>query len=203
MKSRLLPALGGPTRTTRGWPSGRSRSLSRRASRASSATGVVQLRRQGRAAQRIDVGLLGEIEVGFEMGDHVEQMVAQRDDRPGQPARELLEGRVELGGVARFDHAEHRLGPREVDPAGEERPERELARLGMARTSAQAVGQDQVHEGRRSRPGGSRPRPGPCRSGRRPEGQHHRQERPQTVDSQRARRDAGAPRSARPARRRA
>ena len=156
--------------------------------------GSVQLRRQGRPAQRIDVGLLGEIEVRFEMCHHVEQMIAQRDDRPGEPARELLEGRVELGGVARFDHAQHRLGPREVDSAREERAERELARLGMASASAQAVGQDKVHEGHRADQmnlGHILARVGPRR---RPEGQHHRQERPQTIDPQRARRDAGAPR---------
>ncbi len=49
------------------------------------------------------------------MSDHVEQVIAQGDDRPREPAGELLERRVELRGVWRVDHAEHRLGPCQVD----------------------------------------------------------------------------------------
>ena len=99
------------------------------------------------------------------MSNHVEQVIAQRDDRPGQAAGELLECRVELSGVARVDHAEHRLGPRQVDPAGEERAERELARLGVARTAGSGSGPGPGSPAAASRPGGSRPSSGPCRCG--------------------------------------
>jgi hypothetical protein len=60
----------------------------------------------------------------------------------------LHECSVELRRVIRLDHAHHGLGAREVDPAGQERPQRELARLGMAGTPGQAVGDDKLHDGR-------------------------------------------------------
>ena len=71
----------------------------------------------GGPTQRVDVVLVGEIKVRFEVCDHVEQMIAKCDDRSGKPTSKLLECGVELRGVARFDHAQNRLGPRQVDPA--------------------------------------------------------------------------------------
>ena len=101
---------------------------------------------QGRAAQGVDVGLVGEVEVGLEMGQDVEQAVAEPHDRPGEAAGELLQGGVELRRGPRVDHAEHRLGPRQVDPAREEGAERELARLGLPGPSGQAVRQQQAQQ---------------------------------------------------------
>ncbi len=73
--------------TTRGCPSGGLAPWSRSAraiipepSRArSSASG---------AAERVDVGLLGEVEVRFQVGQHVEQAVAECGDR-ARPGRRL------------------------------------------------------------------------------------------------------------------
>jgi hypothetical protein len=36
--------------------------------------------------------------------------------------------------ILRIDHAEHGLGLRKIEPAGDKRPQRELARLRQART---------------------------------------------------------------------
>ena len=93
---------------------------------------------------------------------------------PDRPPASCCEGRVELGRVRGVDDAQHRLGPRQVDPAGEERAQGELARLGLPRASRQAVGQDQAHQRRRADQvdlghvlAGVGPR-------RRPEGEHRR-----------------------------
>ena len=99
LNSRLLPALGGPTRTTRGCPPGRSRPRSRSARAASSAADLGQARGQRGAAERVDVGLVDEVEVGLEVGEDIEQAVAERGDRPGQAAGQLLEAASSCAGV--------------------------------------------------------------------------------------------------------
>ena len=127
--------------------------------------GSGQARGQRGAAERIDVGLVDEVEARLEVRQDVEQAVAERDDRPGQAAGELLQGGVELCRRPRVDHAEHRLGPRQVEPAREERAERELARRGVPGTPGQALGQDQLDQRRRADRCGSRPAAAPCRCG--------------------------------------
>ena len=91
-------------------------------------------------ADRVDVGLLAEIEVGLELGDEVEQAVARGEDRTREAARELLERGVELRLGRRLDDPEDGLGPRQVDPTGEEGPERELARLGRGGHRGPGIG---------------------------------------------------------------
>ena len=76
-------------------------------------------------------------------------------------------------------------------PAGEERAERELARLGLPGARRQAVGQDQARPAAASRRGGSRRRPGRCRSAGPARARASTgSERPQPVDPQRAPPDA-------------
>ena len=50
-----------------------------------------ELRGQRGPAQRIDVGLIDEIEVRLEMGHKVEQPLAERDDRLREAAGQLLQ----------------------------------------------------------------------------------------------------------------
>ena len=53
------------------------------------------------SAQRVDVGLVDEIEVGLEMSQQVEEPVAQAQDRSGQSAGQLLAAQRRAGRVAR------------------------------------------------------------------------------------------------------
>ena len=115
------------------------------ANSARSSAEFVQLAGQARAGERVDVGLLGEIEVGFEMGDQVEQAVPQAGDRVRETAGKLLQGRVQLGGFLRIDDAQDGLGPSEIDPAGQECPEGELAWFGRPRAEREAMREDQAH----------------------------------------------------------
>ena len=112
-------------------------------------------RRPGRsasepAADRVDVGLVDEVEPGLDVGEHVEQAVPEPLDRPGEAAGELLERRSDLGRRLRVDHREHRLGPRQVDPTRQEGPERELAGLGQPGAAAEAGREDRPEQGRRA-----------------------------------------------------
>ena len=122
-----------------------------------------ELRGQRGGGQRLDVGLVHEIEVRLEVGHQVEQPVAEHDDRLREAAGQLLEGRVELTCIPRIDHAQDRLGAGQVEPTREEGPERELAGLGMPGAPAEASGQHQVDAAAASRRCGSRRRPGRCR----------------------------------------
>ena len=81
------------------------------------------------------------------MGHQVEQPVAENQKRTGKPARQLPQRRVELRGVVGIDHAQHRLGPREVDPSAEERTQGELAGLSVPGTAAQALGKQRSRIG--------------------------------------------------------
>ena len=55
--------------------------------------------------QRLDVGLVGEVEVGFEVGEDVGESVAESTDGSGETSGELPERRVELRGALGLDHA--------------------------------------------------------------------------------------------------
>ncbi len=77
---------------------------------------AVELLRQCRTAQRIDVGLFVEIQVRFQMSDHIQQMVAQSHNGTRQAAGQLLERGVELSRIHGVDDAQHGLGAGQVDP---------------------------------------------------------------------------------------
>lgn len=83
------------------------------------------------------------------MGDQVQQVIAQREDRAREPAGELVQGGVELGGIRGLDDAQHGLGPRQVDAARQECAERELPWLGKPGPPGQAVAEDLSQERRR------------------------------------------------------
>ena len=146
---------------------------------------------QRRAAKRVDVGLVGEIEVCLEMSHQVEQAVSQVVDWPGQPARQLPQSGVELGRVAGVDHAQDRFGTGQVDPTGEKRAKSELARPGVPGPAVQTAGQYLRQQRKRAHRmdlgdvlAGVSPRA-------RPECDDRRQERPQTLNRKRSR---GGPR---------
>ena len=87
-------------------------------------------------AQEADV-FLDEIESRFEIGQKIEQLIADRGQRPSQPAGELSKSDVKLAAIGRIDHAEHGLGLREIDSPGKKCPQREFTRLGKPRPAAQ------------------------------------------------------------------
>jgi hypothetical protein len=62
---------------------------------------------------------LRKVESRFELGKQVEQPLAQGRQGPGQTAGQLPQGGVELLLAASFDHAQHGLGLRQVDPSGD------------------------------------------------------------------------------------
>ena len=147
---------------------------------------------QRRAAKRVDVGLVGEIEVCLEMSHQVEQAVSQVVDWPGQPARQLPQSGVELGRVAGVDHAQDRFGTGQVDPTGEKRAKSELARPGVPGPAVQTAGQYLRQQRKRADRmdlcdvlAGVSPRA-------RPECDDRRQERPQTLNRELAAADLGA-----------
>ncbi len=148
MKRRLFPALGGPVNATRGWPSGRLRPRSRSANLARSSAPRQFLGQRG-AAEEVDVGLVDEVQIRFEMGEDVEQAVAERGDGARETAGKLVERGFQLRGVRGLDHSQNGLRAGEVDPTGEERPQREFARFGEPRTVGQAMREHELQERRR------------------------------------------------------
>jgi hypothetical protein len=102
------------------------------------------------AAEFVDVRLVDEVEVRLEVREDVEEPVPERGDGRREATGQLFERLAELSGAARVDHAEDRLGPGQVDPPREERPEGELARLGQPRPARQAVGEQELQERRRA-----------------------------------------------------
>ena len=112
--------------------------------------------------------LVGKIDRSLDVGEQVEQIVAHACQRRPGPAAESIEGNGEFRGGPRIDHAEHRLGLHEVEPAGEKRPQCELAAAGQSRAQPacfrdhridQGCGGGQLHLGERPayRPRGPRP----------------------------------------------
>ena len=105
---------------------------------------VAERGRELAARNRVDVGFVDEIETRFEMGQGVEPSIAHLVERRGQSAGELAQSRLELGGIGGLDDAQDGLGLGQVDPAGQERAQRELTRLGEAGASFQTVGEDSL-----------------------------------------------------------
>ncbi len=80
-----------------------------------------------------------EIESRLQIGQKIEQLIAQRVERTGQTASQLGERRIKLAAVGCVDHAEHGLSLHEIDSPGEKCPQREFARLGQPRPALHAA----------------------------------------------------------------
>ena len=115
-------------------------------SRSTSAAAVVKLPQEflGRDERQV---LVGKVQPGLQVGQQFQQIVAQQPQGTGQPAGKLLQRGVEFRRAGGVDHSQHGLGLGQVDASGEERAERELARLGRpcaagadARTTASRSG---------------------------------------------------------------
>ena len=72
--------------------------------------------------------LVGEIQGGLHVGQQVQQVFAQPLQGTGEAAGQLDQGPFQLAFVVGFHDRLHRLGPRQVQLAGQERPQRELPR---------------------------------------------------------------------------
>ena len=136
LNSRLLPAFGGPTRTTRGCPrAGRGRGAGRPGRRARRRPSASSRRaRRGRAGRR----RARRRSRGSPRGGRGRRAGGRGAPAigPARPPASCSRAASSCAGVRGVDHAEHRLGPGQVDPAREEGAERELARLGVPRPAA-------------------------------------------------------------------
>ena len=124
----LLPAFGWPARTTRNgrWPSERCSSLFLQQRQMRQA--VTQAHEQIVGRDEANV-LIGKIERGFDIGEQVEQIVAQQGERLGHAAGKLLERLRQFAARVCLDDAEHRLRAGQIELAGQEGAQREFAPL--------------------------------------------------------------------------
>ena len=69
---------------------------------------------------------LGKIEAGFQLGEQIEQLAPQMCSGPARPPASCSSA-LQLRVSGSIDHAQHGFGLREIDPAGQKSPQRELA----------------------------------------------------------------------------
>ena len=70
---------------------------------------------------------IGKIQSRLQFGQQLQKFAAQLHQRPAQAAGQLGQRRVELLAIGGLDHAQHRFRLGQIDPPGEERPQRKLA----------------------------------------------------------------------------
>jgi hypothetical protein len=75
--------------------------------------------------------VLGEVNSGGEIGEDVHQGSTHLPNLFREPPAETVHGQAEPGPSLRLDNIKDRLGLREVHPAVQERPQRELAGIGQ------------------------------------------------------------------------
>ena len=122
-----MPAFGRPASTTRNGRPVTDRASSCRAAVVELRDAARQPKQQVVAADEVNV-LVGEIEGGLHVGEQVQQIFAQSLQGTGEAAGQLDQGLFQLAFVVGFHDRLHRLGPRQVQLAGQERPQRELPR---------------------------------------------------------------------------
>ena len=86
----------------------------------------------------------------FQLGEQPQQLLAEDVQRSGHSAGELGQGDAEVGGIVRVDDPEHGLRLRQIELAGEKRPQRELAWPGGPRSIPEELG-NQCFDERRAR----------------------------------------------------
>ena len=88
-------------------------------------------------ARRIDevIALFRKVDRRFEPRDQIEQRRVDLADRSRQRAVQLIERGARLQRRDRVDEIGDRFGLHQIDPAVEERAQRELARLGEPRAA--------------------------------------------------------------------
>ncbi len=82
---------------------------------------------------------IGKVQPGLHVGQQFQEIVAEQPQGAGQPSGELFQGGIEFRVSGGVDHTQHGLGLGQVDASGEERAERELARLGGPRAPRQTA----------------------------------------------------------------
>ena len=91
---------------------------------------------------------VGEIQPGLDIGEEVEQVVAQLLQRASHAAGELFERLLQLIARAGFDDGVNGLGASQIELAGQEGSQRELAGLGGAAAGLQQLRDQQLHQRR-------------------------------------------------------
>ena len=94
--------------------------------------------------------VLGKVDARFEQRDQLHQRLLHRLHAPAQRAAHLARGLARLGQRLRLDQVAHRLGLRQVQPAGQKCALRKLARLGQPRAQLQRAAQQQLQHHRRA-----------------------------------------------------
>ena len=94
--------------------------------------------------------LVGEIKARFDVGQQLQQAVTQAVQRPGQAAGQLAQRDVQFRPIGSLDHTQHGLGLGQIDPAGQKRPQGELAWPRQPRPAAQSDRSSSCNKGRRS-----------------------------------------------------
>ena len=92
--------------------------------------------------------LLDEVKGRLDVGEQVEQIVAEPFQRSGHAAGQLLEGSGQLGTIAGFKDCQDRFGAREVKLAGKERTQGKFAGLGRPSSGIHQVGDEDFDQGR-------------------------------------------------------
>ena len=142
-----MPAFGRPASTTRNGRSAVSRRIqlpSRRRQLRQAARQPVQ---QVVAAHERNV-LVGEVQRGLHVGQQVQQVLAQPLQRTRQAAGQLDQRPFQLALVAGLDDGLHRLGPRQVELAGQKRPHGEFARPRGASAGSQQRRRQEIEQRR-------------------------------------------------------
>ena len=88
--------------------------------------------------------LIGEVEGRLDVGEQVEQIVAQLVQRLRQASRQLHESLLEFVAITGLDDAKHGFRAGQIELAGQERAHREFARLGSPRPGIQALGDQDI-----------------------------------------------------------
>jgi hypothetical protein len=101
-----------------------------------------------RRGHRVGGRLIGEVDRRLDVGEQVEEIVADAAEGLSCAPRHPVEGDGEFGGRLRVDDRQHRLRLHEVEPAGEEAAERELAAAGEPGAASARLGDDRLDEGR-------------------------------------------------------
>ena len=94
------------------------------------------------------ITLVRKIDRRLEARDQVEQCRIDLADRLRQRPLKLVERRACLQRCDGVDQIGDRLGLRQIDPAVEERPQRELPRLGETRSTRGSRGDDRAQHDR-------------------------------------------------------
>ena len=93
--------------------------------------------------------VFGKVDAGFEQRDQFNERLLDGRNAMAERATHLAGGLARLRERLRVDEVAHRFGLREIEPAGQKRPLRELSGLGQPRAELERAAQQQFEHHRR------------------------------------------------------